>query len=182
MFERRWPATNTVAYYLHVDSGAAARLLLTPDAAQGTAGAPVVFKASGNNGTFETQPLVNATRFAGTIRVAMTARFLAKAANLKAVLLVDGEKVTWGWTNPRIYQGLDKQASIKLDTDYKLSLEMMPRDFTVLPGSKIAVRIEGYNSDSSLGDAQQIGLDLAQTTLEMPVVPKASPATVTKLD
>lgn len=112
----------------------------------------------------------------------MTARFLAKVANLKAVLLVDGEKMTWGWTNPRFHQGLDKQASIRSNTDYKLSPEMMPRDFTVLPGSKIAVRIEGYNSDSSLGDAQQIGLDLAQTTLEMLVVPKASPATVTKLD
>jgi X-Pro dipeptidyl-peptidase len=178
--EDAWPATNTVSYYLR-DNSPSTGLLLTPDAAEGTPGAPIVFKAKGkgNSGTFETQALANATRFAGTIKLAMTMRFSSQVANLKAYLFVDGKQVTWGWANPRFYKGLEKQEPIAMDTDYPISLEMMPRDFTVLPGSKISVRIDGYDASNA---NQTIALDLSRTTLDMPLVPKARPAAVMKLN
>ena len=171
--EDAWPVTTAVSYYLRTG------LLLTPNAGEGTPGAPVVFKATGNSGTFETPALANATRFAGTVKVAMTTRFTSQVSNLKAYLFVDGKQVTWGWANPRFYKGLEKQEPIAMGTDYPISLEMMPRDFTVLPGSKISVRIDGYNSSNS---TQTIALDLSRTTVEMPLVPKARSAAVMKLN
>lgn len=176
--EEAWPKIDVISYYLRRKG---AKSLLTPDTAEGTGATPVSFDATGNSGTFETLPLVNATRFAGTINVVMTARFLAGTPNLKAILLVDGKKVTWGWANPRFYKGLEKEATIAPNTDYKISLEMMPRDFTVLPGSKISIRIEGY-PDKIIGGAKRTTLDLLQTTLEMPVVPRAQPTAVMSLN
>ncbi|WP_304358877.1 CocE/NonD family hydrolase [Collimonas fungivorans] len=178
--EETWPTTNKVSYYLRGD-GTATGLLLTPVATDGAVHAPIAFKSTSNSGTFETQAMANAIRFAGTIRLGMTTRFKAKVANLKAYLLVDGKKVTWGWVNPRFYKNLERPETIDLDTDYKLSLEMMPRDFTVLPGSKISIYVQGYNADSSMS-AQQIVLDVSQTTLEMPVVPRARARAVMKLN
>jgi X-Pro dipeptidyl-peptidase len=133
--EAAWPKTDVVSYYLRLN---AADLLLTPNAAEGTAPMPPVFNKNSNSGVFQTPPLANATRFAGTIKVAMTASF-AGVANLKATLLVDGAEVTWGWANPRFYKGLEKEATITRGASYGISLEMMPRDFTVMPGSKISM-------------------------------------------
>jgi X-Pro dipeptidyl-peptidase len=55
---------------------------------------------------------------------------------------------------------------------------MMPRDFTVLPGRKISVVIEGYDN----WGGETVSLDLANTTLDMPLVPKANPVAVMKLN
>ncbi len=178
--EDAWPTTNTVSYYLLRGNGPSGGLLLTPNSAEGTPGTPVVFKARGNSGTFETQAFVNATRFAGTLKLAMTTKFSSQVANLKAYLFVDGKKVTWGWANPRFYKGLEKEEPIAMGTDYPISLEMMPRDFTVLPGSKISIRIDDYKAPSNA--SQTITLDLSRTTLEMPLVPKARSAAVMKLN
>ncbi len=83
-----------------------------------------------------------------------------------------GQDVTYGWANPRFYKGLDIAQPIAPGTDYDFSLEMMPRDFTVLPGSKVKVTLEGYQGTAL------VTLNLAHTTLEMPLVPKAHVAEV----
>jgi hypothetical protein len=54
---------------------------------------------------------------------------------------------------------------------------MMPRDFTVLPGQSISVVIEAYNSRNG----QTVTLDLAETALDMPLVRKARPISMTTL-
>ncbi|MCR6480498.1 prolyl oligopeptidase family serine peptidase [Variovorax sp. ZS18.2.2] len=176
--EDAWPATKTVSYYLHRDAAPGTGLLLTPDAGDGSAGGPLTLSDSADSGSFATRPLVNATRFAGTIYVTTTVKFPNGATDLKAKLFVDGQAVTWGWANPSFYKSLEKPETIAPDTAYKVSLEMMPRDFTVLPGRKISLVIQAYNNWSG----ETISLDLANTTLDMPLVPKANPVAVMKLN
>ncbi|MEP7452104.1 CocE/NonD family hydrolase [Phyllobacterium sp. SB3] len=177
--EPAWPKTDVVPYYLLRDS--TAKLLLTVNATEGNTKIPVRFNAYGNSGAFGTAPLENATRFAGTIRVKINASYLAGVPNLKATLFIDGARVTWGWANPSFYKGLEKEEIINEGENYPLVLEMMPRDFTVLPGSKISVFIEGAYHPRR-GGAKETTLDLSQTTLEMPVVKRAIPSTVMMLN
>ncbi|WP_414441983.1 Xaa-Pro dipeptidyl-peptidase [Burkholderia sp. 22PA0106] len=167
--EDAWPKTVDTSYYLR-DNGRTGGLL-TPGTTDGARLASVDFSET-SAVTYETKPLANATRYAGAIRVAMRARFVPAVTNIKATLSVDGNDVTWGWANPRFYKGLDVEQAIAANADYDFSLEMMPRDFTVLPGSKVKLKIEGYQGTAL------VTLDLLHTTLEMPVVPKAHVAAV----
>ncbi len=176
--EDAWPATKTVSYYLHRNAASDTGLLLTPDAGEGSAGEPLTLSYGADSGSFVSRPLVNATRFAGTIYVTTTVKLSNGVSNLKAKLFVDGQAVTWGWANPRFHKSLEKPETIAPDTAYKVSLEMMPRDFTVLPGRKISVVIEGYDN----WGGETVSLDLANTTLDMPLVPKANPVAVMKLN
>jgi X-Pro dipeptidyl-peptidase len=82
--------------------------------------------------------------------------------------------VTYGWANPQFYNGLDHVEPILPDTNYSFALEMMPRDFTVLPGSKIKLKLEGFNGNT------HVTLDLAHTSVNMPMVPKARVVEVMK--
>ncbi|MBB5406041.1 hypothetical protein QF000_000167 [Paraburkholderia atlantica] len=50
---------------------------------------------------------------------------------------------------------------------------MTPRDFTVLPGSKVKLTLAGYQRTAL------VTLDLAHTPLERPMVPNARVAAVT---
>lgn len=167
--EDAWPKTVDTSYYLH-DNGRAGGLL-TPSTTDGTQAVSVDFSKAAAV-TYETKPLANATRYAGAIRVVMRGRFTPAVTNIKATLSVDGHDVTYGWANPRFYKGLDVAQTIAPNTDYGFSLEMMPRDFTVLPGSKVKLKLEGYQGTAL------VTLDLSHTTLEMPVVPKAHVAAV----
>lgn len=167
--EDAWPKTVDTSYYLRGDGRAGG--LLTPGAVDGAQAVQVDFD-NATAVTYETQPLANATRYAGAIRVAMRGRFAPAVTNIKATLSVDGHDVTYGWANPRFYKGLDVAQPIARNTDYDFSLEMMPRDFTVLPGSKVKLKLEGYQGTA------RVTLDLSHTTLEMPVVPKARAAAV----
>ncbi|WP_279613828.1 Xaa-Pro dipeptidyl-peptidase [Burkholderia gladioli] len=167
--EDAWPKTVDAAYYLHGDGRAGG--LLTPDAADGTAAPSVGFSKS-TAVSYETRPLANATRYSGTIRVAMRGRFAPAVTNVKATLSVDGHDVSYGWANPRFYKGLETPQNIAAGTDYDFVLEMMPRDFTVLPGSKVKLKLQGYQGTA------QVTLDLAHTTLQMPIVPQARVAAV----
>lgn len=176
--EDAWPATKTVSYYLHRNAASDTGLLLTPDAGEGSAGEPLTLSYGADSGSFVSRPLANATRFAGTIYVTTTVKLSNGVSNLKAKLFVDGQAVTWGWANPRFHKSLEKPETIAPDTAYKVSLEMMPRDFTVLPGRKISVVIEGYDN----WGGETVSLDLANTTLDMPLVPKANPVAVMKLN
>ena len=117
--------------------------------------------------SYETRALANATRYAGAIRVALRGRFAPAVTNVKATLSVDGRDVTYGWANPRFYKGLEAAQPIVPGTPYDFVLEMMPRDFTVLPGSKLKLTLQGYQG------AARVTLDLTQSVLDMPVVPKA---------
>lgn len=162
--EDAWPKTTRTSYYLHGDGAAGG--LLTPDAADG-AQPPAVDFSKGSAVRYETRALANATRYAGAIRVALRGRFAPAVTNVKATLSVDGRDVTYGWANPRFYKGLDAAQPIVAGTPYDFVLEMMPRDFTVLPGSKLKLTLEGYQGTS------RVTLDLTQSLLDMPVVPKA---------
>ncbi|KVW63348.1 X-prolyl-dipeptidyl aminopeptidase [Burkholderia ubonensis] len=166
--EDAWPKTVDTAYYLRGDGRTGG--VLTPDTAGG-APALVGFSQS-ENVSYETQPLANATRYAGAITVAMRGRFAPAVTNIKATLSVDGHDVTYGWANPRFYKGLETPQTIMSGTDYDFTLDMMPRDFTVLPGSKIKLKLEAYQGSAL------VTLDLTSTTLQMPVVPKARLAAV----
>ncbi|MPV61428.1 Xaa-Pro dipeptidyl-peptidase [Burkholderia sp. HI2761] len=167
--EDAWPKTADTSYYLRGDGRTGG--LLTPNTAEGAPAASVDV-SNATAVTYETKSLANATRYAGAIRVAMRGRFAPAVTNIKATLSVDGHDVTYGWANPRFYKGLEVPQTIAPNTDYDFSLEMMPRDFTVLPGSKVKLKLEGYQGTSL------VTLDLSHTVLAMPVVPKARVAAV----
>lgn len=167
--EDAWPKTVDTFYHLRGDGRVGG--LLTPSPADGTQAASVDL-SNATAVTYETKSLANVTRYAGAIRVAMRGRFAPAVSNIKATLSVDGHDVTYGWANPRFYKGLDVAQPIVPNTDYDFTLEMMPRDFTVLPGSKVMLKLEGYQGTSL------VTLDLSHTVLAMPVVPKAHVAAV----
>lgn len=169
--EKAWPVTVTTPYHLRGNGEVGG--LLTPNAAEGVDNKTVSFDRD-YAVTYESGPLANATRYAGTISIAMTGKFLAPATNIKATLSVDGKNVTYGWANPQFYNGLDHVEPILPDTNYSFALEMMPRDFTVLPGSKIKLKLEGFNGNT------HVTLDLAHTSVNMPMVPKARVVEVMK--
>ncbi|WP_323122840.1 Xaa-Pro dipeptidyl-peptidase [Burkholderia alba] len=167
--EDAWPKTALTPYYLHGNGATGG--LLTPDASDGPQAPSVGFSKSAGV-SYETKPLANATRYAGAIKVAMRGRFAPSVTNVKATLSVDGHDVTYGWANPRFYKGLDAAQNIAPNTPYDFVLEMMPRDFTVLPGSKLKLTLQGYQGTS------QVTLDLTQSALQMPIVPKVRAAEV----
>lgn len=176
--EEAWPKTETLSFHLRRGPAQDTALLLTTDAAEGSVGTPLNLRFDNDSGVFTTRPLANAARFAGTIHVTTTVKFPKGKADLKAKLFVDGQAVTWGWANPALHKSLETPEVIAANTAYKVSLEMMPRDFTVLPGRKISLVIQGYDN----WNGQEVSLDLASTTLDMPLVPKANPVFVMKLD
>lgn len=167
--EDAWPKTVDTFYHLRGDGRVGG--LLTPSPADGAQVASVDL-SNATAVTYETKSLANVTRYAGAIRVAMRGRFAPAVSDIKATLSVDGHDVTYGWANPRFYKGLDVAQLIVPNTDYDFTLEMMPRDFTVLPGSKVMLKLEGYQGTSL------VTLDLSHTVLAMPVVPKAHVAAV----
>uniref|UniRef100_UPI003BEED7D9 CocE/NonD family hydrolase n=1 Tax=Burkholderia arboris TaxID=488730 RepID=UPI003BEED7D9 len=170
--ENAWPATQATSYYLRGDGTTGG--LFTPGATDGVDGKTVSFD-SAHPVSYESAPLANATRYAGTIVITMNGKFSPAVTDIKATLSVDGTPVTYGWANPRFYKGLNQIAAITPGSNYSFSLEMMPRDFTVLPGSKIELKLEGYQG------SEQVTLDLDHTVVNMPVVPKANVIEVMKL-
>jgi X-Pro dipeptidyl-peptidase len=171
--EQAWPATQTVPYYLRGDGKTGG--LFTPGTTDGVDGKTISFDST-HPVSYESAPLANATRYAGTIMIAMTGKFSPAVTDIKATLSVDGTPVTYGWANPQFYKGLDQIATITPGSNYSFSLEMMPRDFTVLPGSKIELKLEGFQGSA------QVTLDLDRTAVSMPVVPVAKVIEVMKLN
>ena len=171
--ESAWPTTTTTPYYLRGDGKTGG--LFTSNPSEGVDNKAVSFDSK-NTVTYESAPLANATRYAGTIMIVMTGKFSPAVTDVKATLSVDGNNVTYGWANPQFYKGLEHPQPIVPGTNYSFALEMMPRDFTVLPGSKIALKLEGFQGSA------QVTLDLDHTAVNMPVVPKAKVVEVMKLN
>ncbi|MFM0596466.1 CocE/NonD family hydrolase [Paraburkholderia dilworthii] len=171
--EQAWPATQAVAYYLRGDGKTGG--LFTPVSTDGADNKAISFDGT-HPVSYESAPLVNATRYAGVIAIAMTGKFSPAVTDIKATLSVDGTPVTYGWANPRFYKGLDQVATITPGSNYSFSLEMMPRDFTVLPGSRIELKLEGFQGSA------QVTLALDRTAVNMPVVPVANVIEVMKLN
>lgn len=181
MKEQAWPETRTVPCVLR-NGHLGNQPMWTSNPADGPPAQRVTIGATGASDNLETAPLAAATRFAGTIRLVMPVAFASEVTNLKAYLYVDEQKVTWGWANARFRDGFEKAEALTMGTEYTVRLDMMPRDFTVLPGSRMSIRIEGYGADWFVDEAQTISIDLAHTTLEMPLVPKARVEAATQLD
>lgn len=171
--ESAWPTTTTTPYYLRGDGKVGG--LFTSNPSEGVDNHAVSFDSK-NTVTYTSAPLANATRYAGTIMIVVTGKFSPAVTNVKATLSVDGNNVTYGWANPQFYKGLEHPQPIVPGTNYSFALEMMPRDFTVLPGSKIALKLEGFQGSA------QVTLDLDHTAVNMPVVPKANVVEVMKLN
>ncbi|MRG55171.1 prolyl oligopeptidase family serine peptidase [Phyllobacterium sp. SYP-B3895] len=176
--EDAWPAVDAVSYYFRRDA-ANDGLLLTPDATAGALQAPVTFDIGDDSGEFVTQPFADAVRIAGTIKVNINASFKGAATVLKATLKVDDQLITWGWANPVFYKGLEKAEPIAKDTNYEFTLEMMPRDFTVMPGSKITLWVEPYKVGTKPVDPTTV--DVSKMKVELPVVRRTEPMAVMML-
>ncbi|GAB3672213.1 Xaa-Pro dipeptidyl-peptidase [Saccharopolyspora tripterygii] len=137
--------------------------------------------SSPNRLAYFTEPLVEEARVSGEVRAELALAFDRPAANVTALLVdqaPDGSVsvVTRGWADPQNREALDRTTPIEPGQTYPITVVMQPDDYVFAPGHRLGLVVLSSDHDFTLRPDPGAGmqLDLARTTLSVPVVGRIS--------
>lgn len=137
--------------------------------------------SSPNRLAYFTEPLAEEARVSGEVRAELALAFDRPAANVTALLVdqaPDGSVsvVTRGWADPQNREALDRTTPIEPGQTYPIDVAMQPDDYVFAPGHRLGVVVLSSDHDFTLRPDPGAGLqlDLARTTLSVPVVGRIS--------
>ncbi|MEU5692728.1 Xaa-Pro dipeptidyl-peptidase [Actinosynnema sp. NPDC020468] len=187
--EADWPAPGTSTARVYPSAGGSAKgglglaqphrpvvESLTDDATV-TAESLANLPSSPNRLSYGTRALATDLRFSGTAKVSLGVSFDKPAANVTALLVdraPDGTSrvITRGWTDPQNRVSPSVTLPVKPGKQYKVDVELEPKDYVVKAGHAVEFVLLSSDYDYTLRPKPGAGvsLDLASTTVELPVV------------
>ncbi|KAA2254883.1 Xaa-Pro dipeptidyl-peptidase [Solihabitans fulvus] len=133
--------------------------------------------SSGNRLSYATKPARVPLRLSGTPRAELGIAFDRPAANVTVVLAdraPDGTSriVTRGWIDPQNRDDLAVSKPIHPDTQYRLAVDMQPKDYVLAVGHALEFVVLSSDHDYTLRPRPGTGLsvDLTTTSLVLPAV------------
>lgn len=183
-----WPDPATDDVNLRLTPGAPARGGLTlGNSGNGTetltddAAIPGITSAnaasSGVRLIYQSQPLSKPVRISGTPRVSLQLAFSASKANLTAALVSypptgNGVILTRGWRDPANRTSDWHDSSLKPGTNYRIAIDMQPKDTVVPAGNRLALMVFSSDRDFTVRPAAgtQLTLRLSGSSITLPVV------------
>jgi hypothetical protein len=185
-----WPDPATRDVTFHLTPGAPARGGLTTGPADrdapeevltDDASVPGIVSAnaatSGVRLLYQTEPLTRPVRISGTPTVSLDVAFSRPRANLTAALVSypptgDGTILTRGWIDPLNRDTDWFDVPLRTGRSYRIGFDMQPKDTIVPAGNRLALMVISSDRDFTIRPpaGTQVTLDLAQSSLELPVV------------